>query len=145
MWCSHTVLLTLHSLPETSFYLFRERSNFHVIDIFSRADHTLCMLTLLSVCQWSTTTRVQSLFESNQRLEKKKEKKKKKKKWWLKPLCYNHHYKIWIKGKWSNPGKGVAPSPALRCSNYWKWNPRVALDYGRATHTYTINRMNIRK
>ena len=21
------------------------------------------------------------------------------------------HYKVWIKSKWSNPGKGVAPSP----------------------------------
>ena len=32
--------------------------------------------------------------------------------------------------KWSNPGKGVAPSPTPRCSNYWKGCFRVALDYG---------------
>ena len=32
--------------------------------------------------------------------------------------------------KWSNPGKGIAPSPTLRCSSYWKGNLRVALDYG---------------
>ena len=26
--------------------------------------------------------------------------------------------------KWSNPGKGVAPSPTSRCCNYWKGNLR---------------------
>ena len=31
--------------------------------------------------------------------------------------------------KWSNPGKGVAPSPAPRCSSYRKGSLRVALDY----------------
>ena len=29
------------------------------------------------------------------------------------------HYKLWIKGKWSNPGKGVVPS-STSCSSYWK-------------------------
>ena len=33
--------------------------------------------------------------------------------------------------KWSNPGKGVAPSPTPRCSSYWKESLLVALDYGR--------------
>ena len=33
--------------------------------------------------------------------------------------------------KWSNPGKGVAPSPTPRCSSYWKGSPLVALDYDR--------------
>ena len=33
--------------------------------------------------------------------------------------------------KWSNPGKGVAPSPIPQCSIYWKGSLRVALDYGR--------------
>ena len=32
-----------------------------------------------------------------------------------------------MKGKWSNPGKGVAPSPALPCSSYWKGISLVAL------------------
>ena len=32
--------------------------------------------------------------------------------------------------KWSNPGKGVAPSPKPRCSNYWKGSVLGALDYG---------------
>ena len=33
--------------------------------------------------------------------------------------------------KWSNPVKGVAPSPTLWCSNYWKRSLLVPLDYGR--------------
>ena len=33
--------------------------------------------------------------------------------------------------KWSNPRKGVAPSPTSRCSSYWKGSLLVALDYGR--------------
>ena len=33
--------------------------------------------------------------------------------------------------KWRNRRKGVAPSPTLRCSSYWKWNLQVPLDYGR--------------
>ena len=32
--------------------------------------------------------------------------------------------------KWSNPGKGVAPSPTPQCSSYWKGSLLVALDYG---------------
>ena len=32
---------------------------------------------------------------------------------------------------WSNPGKGVAPSPTPRCSSYWKESLLVALDYYR--------------
>ena len=33
--------------------------------------------------------------------------------------------------KWSNPGKGVAPSPIRWCSSYWKGSFLIALDYGR--------------
>ena len=33
--------------------------------------------------------------------------------------------------KWSNPGKGVGPSPTPWCSSYWKGNHLVAPDYGR--------------
>ena len=33
--------------------------------------------------------------------------------------------------KWSNPGKGVAPSPTPWCSSYRKGSLRVTLDYGR--------------
>ena len=46
------------------------------------------------------------------------------------------HYKIWIKGKMSNPGKGIVPSAAPQCSSYWKESFRVALDYGQPTHAY---------
>ena len=31
--------------------------------------------------------------------------------------------------KWSNPGKGVAPSPTPRCSSYWKGSLLFTLDY----------------
>ena len=37
------------------------------------------------------------------------------------------HYKVWVKGKWSNPGKGVTPSPTRWCSSYLKGNLSVAL------------------
>ena len=33
--------------------------------------------------------------------------------------------------KWSNPEKGVAPSPTSRCCSYWKGSLLVTLDYGR--------------
>ena len=28
-------------------------------------------------------------------------------------LLNTQHYKVWIKGKWSNPGKRVTPSPVI--------------------------------
>ena len=33
-------------------------------------------------------------------------------------LLNTQHYKVQIKSKWSNPGKGVAPSSTPRCSSY---------------------------
>ena len=33
-------------------------------------------------------------------------------------LDTTQHYKVHIKGKWSNSGKGVAPFPTPRCSSY---------------------------
>ena len=38
--------------------------------------------------------------------------------------------------KWSNPGKGVAPSPTSRCSSYWKGTLLVALDYSRQLYNF---------
>ena len=38
--------------------------------------------------------------------------------------------------KWSNPGKGVAPSPTPWCSSYRKGSLRVTLDYGRQLYFY---------
>ena len=67
-------------------------------------------------------TWVQSQVESYQRL----------KKWYLMPPCLTLSI-IWYgsRVKWSNLGKGVAPSPTPRCSSYRKGNLRVILDHGR--------------
>ena len=48
------------------------------------------------------------------------------KKWFL---LYTRLYKVWIKSKWSNSGKGVSLSPTPQCSNCCKGNLRVTLDY----------------
>ena len=45
--------------------------------------------------------------------------------------------------KWSNPGKGVAPSPTPRCSSYRKGSLRVTLDYGRQLY-FTLLRYGAR-
>ena len=34
-------------------------------------------------------------------------------------LLNTQHYKAWIKGKWSYPGKGVVSSPIPWDSSYW--------------------------
>ena len=47
------------------------------------------------------------------------------------PLLNTQHYKVRIKGKVGNPGKGVAPSPTPWCSSYWKGSLRVTLNDGR--------------
>ena len=51
------------------------------------------------------------------------------KKWYLMP----QHYKVHIKGKWTNPGKGVAPSPIPQCRSYSKGRLLVALGYSPPT------------
>ena len=33
-------------------------------------------------------------------------------------LLNTQHYKVLSRVRWSNPGKGVAPSPTRRCSSY---------------------------
>ena len=38
--------------------------------------------------------------------------------------------------KWSNPGKGLAPSPTLQCSTYWKGSLQVAFDYSCQLYFY---------
>ena len=35
------------------------------------------------------------------------------------------HYKVCIKGKWSNPEKVVVPYPTPQCSSYWKGSLQV--------------------
>ena len=44
-------------------------------------------------------------------------------------LLNSQQYKVRI--KWSNPGKGVVPSPKPRCSSYCKGSLLVALNYSR--------------
>ena len=62
---------------------------------------------------------VQSQVASYQRLLK----------WYLIPLCLTlSNIRYVLRVKWSNPGKGVAPSPTPRCSSYWKGSLLVALD-----------------
>ena len=54
------------------------------------------------------------------------------KKWYLIPPCLTlSNIREVSRAKWSNPGKGVAPSPTPRCSSYWKRSLLVTLDYGR--------------
>ena len=45
-------------------------------------------------------------------------------------LLNTQQYKVLSKVKWTNPGKGVAPSPTAQCSSYSKGSLLVALDYG---------------
>ena len=67
-------------------------------------------------------TGVQSQVELYQRL----------KKWYLILPCLTlSNIRYVLRVKWSNPWKGVAPSPTPRCSSYWKKSLLVALDYGR--------------
>ena len=48
-------------------------------------------------------------------------------------LLNTQQYKVCTKGKVSNPGKEVAPSPTPWCSSYWKGSLLVA----NLTYTYT--------
>ena len=48
-------------------------------------------------------------------------------------LFNTQHYEVQIKGKWSNWGKGVAPSLTTWCSSYWKGSLLITLNYGQST------------
>ena len=39
--------------------------------------------------------------------------------------------RYWLRVKWGNPGKGVAPFPKFRCKSYQKGSLWLPLDYGR--------------
>ena len=54
-------------------------------------------------------------------------------------LLNSQYYKVCIRIKWRNPGKGVASSSTPRCSRYWNERLRVGLDYGRPTTATTIH------
>ena len=51
-------------------------------------------------------------------------------------LLNTQHFKVWIKGKWSNPEKGVAPSPTPQYCSYWKGSFWVTFKYGRQAYIY---------
>ena len=72
-----------------------------------------------SLMAWETW--VQSQVESYQRL----------KKWYLIHSCLTLSIiRYGSRVKWSNPGKGVAPSPTPWCSSYRKGSLQVTLNYG---------------
>ena len=54
----------------------------------------------------------------------------------LAALLNTHHYKIRIKGKWINPGKGVMPSATPQGSSYWKRSLWAVSDNGRPNYLY---------
>ena len=54
-------------------------------------------------------------------------------------LLNTQHYKVRIKGKVEQLGKGVALSPTPQCSSYWKGSFRVVLDYGHQLYFYYID------
>ena len=85
------------------------------IYIYIYTYQTIGIMLECSPMVWKTG--VQSQVESYQRL----------KKWYLMPPCLTQHYKVQIKGKWSYPGKGVAPSLTPQCTSSWKGNFLVAL------------------
>ena len=73
---------------------------------------------------WETW--VQSQVELYQRLQK----------WYLIPPCLTlSNIRHISRVKWSNPGKGVVPSPTPQCSSYWKGSLWVVLDYGRQLYS----------
>ena len=51
-------------------------------------------------------------------------------------LFNTRHNKVQIKGKWSNPGKGVVSSLTPWCSSYWKRSFWVTFDYSWPTYLY---------
>ena len=85
-------------------------------------NNDLCLLTKWVDCPpMVRETWVQSLVASCQRLLK----------WyWISPCLTLSNTRYVSMVKWSNLGKGVAPSPTPRCSRYWKGSFLVAIDYG---------------
>ena len=81
-------------------------------------------------------TRVQSQVESYKKLKKKK--KKKKKRYLMPPFLTLSIIRYGSRVKWSNPGKGVAPSPTPQCSSYRKGSLWVTLDYSYQLYLLTL-------
>ena len=49
-------------------------------------------------------------------------------------LLNTQHFTVLVKGKRSNPQKGIAPSPTPQCCRYWKGSLWVSLDNDRPTY-----------
>ena len=85
-------------------------------------NHLNCVQRKIECSPMVRETGVQSQVVSYQRL----------KKWYLITPCLTlSNIRYISRVKWSNPGKGVAPSPIPRCSCNWKGSLPVALNYGR--------------
>ena len=56
-------------------------------------------------------------------------------------LLNTHIIRYVSRVKWSNPGKGVAPSLTPRCCSYWKRSLLVALGYGRQLYFWLCTYM----
>ena len=81
-------------------------------------------------------TRVQSQIESYERL----------KKWYLIPSCLTLSIIRYVsRVKWSNPGKGVAPSTTPQCSSYWKGSLQVTFDDCRQLNFFICSSPNRNK
>ena len=58
-------------------------------------------------------------------------------KWYLIPPCLTlSDIRYVLRVKWSNPAKGVAPSPTPRCSSYWKGSLQGRLQLKGDNFTY---------
>ncbi len=63
-------------------------------------------------------------------------------KWYLMPPCLTlSNIRYVSRVKWSNPGKGVAPSPTPWCISYWEGSLLVVLDYGRQLYLFILTRL----
>ena len=90
-----------------------------------------------SVHQWSGKPEFNPRSSHTKDLEEKK-------KWYLMPPCFTLSIiRQGLRVKWSNPGKGVAPSPTLRCSSYWKGSLRVTLNYSHQLYFYLLILLHI--
>ena len=98
----------------------------------------MCRIKVQTLAWWleclpmTQETWVQFQVESYHRL----------KKWYLITPCLTLsiiRYRSRV--KWSNPEKGVAPSPTPWCSGYWKGSLWVSLDYGHNIFLRLKNQM----
>ena len=71
---------------------------------------------------------------------------KRLKKWYLIPPCLTLSIIRYVsRVKWSNSGKGVVPSPTLRCCSYWKGSFRSPSTTIANFTTYFILRLDVRR